>query len=127
MEFNDNDQSPLSQDITKNISKEITDLRNAIQQDNDRIMQYTGYLTDRNRNNQDSFLEYLDAIDSYEKQRNENEELLKTKIQEFINHPLNTINTKVRTPSQSGGTKKYRRKNKNKNKNKNKRERTMRR
>ena len=126
MEFVD-DQSPQSP--KKNIADEIKSLRNDIQEDNDKIMRYTDYMTNPNRNNQNDFEEYLDMIEFLEKQRNENLELLKSKIQELINHPLNTIDPpskkREREPSQSGGTKKNRRKNKRKNKNK--RKRTMRR
>ena len=119
MEFID-DQSPESP--KKNISDEIRNLRDEIQSDNDRIMEYTSKITDPNRNNQYDIDEYLDTIDYYEKKRNENLELLKTKIQELLNHPLNTISPpskkreRERTPSQSGVTKKHRRKNKNKRK-----------
>ena len=116
------DQSPESpQSPKKNISDEIRSLRNEINQDNDRIMKYTDKITNANSNNQDGFEDYLDMIEYYEKQRNENLELLKTKIQELLNHPLNTINP---SEKKRGGTKKHRRKNKNKNKNK--RKRTMR-
>ena len=108
------DQSPESpQSPKKNISDEIRSLRIEIEKDNNRIMEYTDKITNRNSNNQDGFEDYLDMIEYYEKQRNENFELLKTKIQELIDHPLNTI-----SPSEKkrGGTKKPRRKNKNKRK-----------
>ena len=124
------DQSPESPELPKkNVAAEIKSLRDEIQKDNDGIMKYTAKITDPNRNNQYDIGDYEDMIDYYEERRNTNLELLKTKIQELLNHPLNTISPsskkRERTSSQLAGTKKHRRKNKNKNKNK--RKRTMRR
>jgi hypothetical protein len=124
------DQSPETPESPKkNIAAEIKSLRDEIQKDNDGIMKYTAKITDPNRINQYDIGDYENMIDYYEERRNTNLELLKTKIQELLNHPLNTISPsskkRERTSSQSGGTKKHRRKNKNKNKNK--RKRTMRR
>ena len=113
------DQSPETpQSPKKNIADEITSLRNDIKEDNDIIMKYT--ITKNNLNGQKDLQEYLDMIEYYEERRTTNLELLKTKIQELINHPLNTISPsskkreREKTPSQSGGTKKRRRKNKRK-------------
>ena len=103
----------------KNISDEINSLKKDIQEDLDNIIKYKINTRDPNRNNQYDLELYLDMIETCEERINKNTELLKTKIQELINHPLNTIH-----PSR-GGTKKNRRKNKRKNKNK--RKRTMRR
>lgn len=122
MESPESPQSPK-----KNISAEIKRLRDEIQEDNDSIMKYTNQITDTNRNNQYGLDEFQDMIDYYEERRKENLDLLKTKIQELIEHPLNTISPSSKkrereiTPSQSGGTKKYRRKNKRKSKSKSKR------
>jgi hypothetical protein len=112
-------QSPETpQSPNENIANEITSLRNDIKEDNDIIMKYT--ITKNNLNSQKNLQEYLDMIEYYEERRSTNLELLKTKIQELINHPLNTISPSSKkrereiTPSQSGGTKKRRRKNKRK-------------
>ena len=117
------DQSPETpQSPNKNIADEITSLRNDIKEDNDIIMKYT--ITKNNLNSQRNLQEYLDMIEYYEERRTTNLELLKAKIQELINHPLNTISPSSKkreretTPSPSGGTKKHRRKNKRKNKRK---------
>ena len=84
------DQSPETpQSPNKNIAHEITSLRNDIKEDNDIIMKYT--ITKNNLNSQKNLQEYLDMIEYYEERRSTNLELLKTKIQELINHPLNTI------------------------------------
>jgi hypothetical protein len=113
------DQTPETpESLNKNIAHEITSLRNDIKEDNDIIMKYT--ITKNNLNSQKNLQEYLDMIEYYEERRTTNLELLKTKIQELINHPLNTISPSSKkrereiTPSQSGGTKKRRRKNKRK-------------
>lgn len=124
MEFIDNqtpdDESPQSN--KKNISDEINSLRNQIQDDVNDIIKYKINITDRSRNNQEDLLDYLDMIEFFEERINKNTELLKTKINELINHPLNTIHpSRERPSSQSGGTKKNRRKNRRKNK----RKRTM--
>ena len=115
------DQSPETPESPKkNLADEIRSLRDAIQQDNDSIMKYTSKITDPNRNNQYDIDEYDGMIEYYEERRTTNLELLKTKIQDLLNHPLNTISPsskkRERSPSQSGGTKKHRRKNKRKGK-----------
>ena len=115
MEFMDDDQSPQSPN--KNISDEITSLRNDIKEVNDTIMKYT--ITKNNLNSQKNLQEYLDMIEYYEERRSTNLELLKAKIQELINHPLNTIHPSRERPP-SGGTRKNKSKNKRKNKRKNK-------
>jgi hypothetical protein len=108
----------------KNIADEINSLKNEIQQDVDNIIKYKINTRDQNRNNQEDLELYLDMIETCEERINKNTELLKTKINELINHPLNKIHpSRERPPSQSGGTKKNLRKNKRKNK----RKRTMRR
>lgn len=113
------DQTPETpESLNKNIAHEITSLRNDIKEDNDIIMKYT--ITKNNLNGQKDLLEYLDMIEYYEERRTTNLKLLKTKIQELINHPLNTISpsSKKRERETTGGTKKHRRKNKRKNKRK---------
>jgi type III secretory pathway component EscV len=126
MEFIDDEQSPHSN--KKNISDEINSLRNEIQEDLNDIINYKINTRDQNRNNQEDLELYLDMIETCEERINKNTELLKIKIQELINHPLNTINPSNKkrereiTPSQSGGT----RKNKSKRKRKSKNKRTIR-
>jgi hypothetical protein len=116
----DDEQSPQSN--KKNISDEINSLKDEIQEDLNDIINYKINTRDRYRDNQDELELYLDMIEECEKRINKNTELLKTKIQELINHPLNSIHpSRERPPSQSGGTKK----NRGQNKRKNKRKRTM--
>jgi len=115
MEFiNQSPQSPK-----QNIADEINSLKNDLQHDLDKIKQYK--ITINNLNSQKYLQEYLDMLEYFEERKNDNLALLKTKIQELIDHPLNKISpmspsrkkrkrSRSRSNSRSGGTKKHRRK-----------------
>jgi hypothetical protein len=123
MEFIDN-STPSPK---KNIAEEINSLKDSIEHDFEKIKEYK--ITINNLNSQKHLQEYLDMLEYYEERRNDNLALLKTRIKDLINHPLNKISPKSpsknkrkrshsrsqsrsRQRSRLGGTKKHRKKNK---------------
>lgn len=105
MEFVYNTPSP-----TRNLADEINSLKKNIIQTDSRIKKYK--ITIANMNSQKYLQEYLDMLESYKDDNDENFVRLKHKIKELINHPLNKASPsrkRKRTPSR-GGTRKHRRK-----------------